>query len=620
MSSICPPAPRSADGSPPECLRTSWSSRETSCRRCELHDKRLVGGCQGACHRPGVALPLADAGEDPSRARDAVTACSTVSAPAGVGSPSVGRASSARPARAAVPGPPASARNSVLARFVRSLPFRPLEQRSGRASRPSDVAVGGQYARERARACATSHPSGRTAAVPSARLENSSAVRRSPRARATEPSPARANEAWSRKPHSPRARRRGGTRPPPRSSSPRRSATHASKSTDGGWSASYPMLLGVATPVLGHRGDDGDVSRAGGNTCARTRALTVMPQSSPLTPEVGPAPAPTSSAARSVSPECAWASDERDLGESRLRAVQTPRWRARGRCSPISIAWAGRPPPSRRSRARRAPRSRGRSGAGVLRGRGGECELRRTAAVRDALREREVPAERRQPDRQPASELRERTQARTRGCRARARGARPTLPLGSHGARRARRPPARRSTPRALPARHEATDLRQDVRARSRGPVASTSYRTRHLRERDRDDGLVDERAEQIDHCHLVELVVGASRRSPGRRAAAVHRDVVEQRLLVGMQEVVAPRDERRERRRASRPSPAGRETSANRRSTTERSSARPNTLTRAAASSIASGMPSTRRLISAATRRPRPSARSPGAPRALGR
>ena len=67
-------------------------------------------------------------------------------------------------------------------------------------------------------------------------------------------------------------------------------------------------------------------------------------------------------------------------------------------------------------------------------------------------------------------------------------------------------------------------------------------------RERDGDDGLVDERAEQLDHCHLVEAVVGACLDECGeRRTASVHRDMVEQRLLVRVQEVVAPLDERRE-------------------------------------------------------------------------
>ena len=68
-------------------------------------------------------------------------------------------------------------------------------------------------------------------------------------------------------------------------------------------------------------------------------------------------------------------------------------------------------------------------------------------------------------------------------------------------------------------------------------------------RERDRDDGLVDERPEQLDHGHLVETVVGARRDECGeRRTASVHRDMVEQGLLVRMQEVVAPFDECPER------------------------------------------------------------------------
>ena len=61
--------------------------------------------------------------------------------------------------------------------------------------------------------------------------------------------------------------------------------------------------------------------------------------------------------------------------------------------------------------------------------------------------------------------------------------------------------------------------------------------------------GLVDERAEQLDHRHLVEPVVGArGDERAERRTASVHRDMVEQGLLVRMQEVVAPLDERPER------------------------------------------------------------------------
>ena len=67
-------------------------------------------------------------------------------------------------------------------------------------------------------------------------------------------------------------------------------------------------------------------------------------------------------------------------------------------------------------------------------------------------------------------------------------------------------------------------------------------------RKRDGDDGLVDERAEQLHHRHLIESVVGARLdERTERRTASVHRDVVEQRLFVRMQEVVAPLDERRE-------------------------------------------------------------------------
>ena len=55
--------------------------------------------------------------------------------------------------------------------------------------------------------------------------------------------------------------------------------------------------------------------------------------------------------------------------------------------------------------------------------------------------------------------------------------------------------------------------------------------------------------AEQLDHGHLVEPVVGARRDECGeRRTASVDRDLVEQGLLVRVQEVVAPLDERPER------------------------------------------------------------------------
>ena len=67
--------------------------------------------------------------------------------------------------------------------------------------------------------------------------------------------------------------------------------------------------------------------------------------------------------------------------------------------------------------------------------------------------------------------------------------------------------------------------------------------------ERDGHDRLVDEGAEQLDDGHLVEpvLAAGGDERRRGR-TTAVHRDLVEQRLLVRVQEVVAPLDERRER------------------------------------------------------------------------
>ena len=68
-------------------------------------------------------------------------------------------------------------------------------------------------------------------------------------------------------------------------------------------------------------------------------------------------------------------------------------------------------------------------------------------------------------------------------------------------------------------------------------------------RERDGDDGLVDERAEQLDHGHLVEPVLGACGHERGeRRTASMDRNVVEQGLLVRMEKVVAPLDEGPER------------------------------------------------------------------------
>ena len=69
-----------------------------------------------------------------------------------------------------------------------------------------------------------------------------------------------------------------------------------------------------------------------------------------------------------------------------------------------------------------------------------------------------------------------------------------------------------------------------------------------------RDDGLVDERAEQIDHGRLVQLMLGAcgdERRK--RRATVVHGELMEQCLLVGVQEVVAPRQQGPQRARGVR-------------------------------------------------------------------
>jgi hypothetical protein len=50
------------------------------------------------------------------------------------------------------------------------------------------------------------------------------------------------------------------------------------------------------------------------------------------------------------------------------------------------------------------------------------------------------------------------------------------------------------------------------------------------------DDGLVDERAEQLNHGNLVEPVGGSRRGECGeRRTRSMHRKVVEQGLLVRM-------------------------------------------------------------------------------------
>ena len=111
--------------------------------------------------------------------------------------------------------------------------------------------------------------------------------------------------------------------------------------------------------------------------------------------------------------------------------------------------------------------------------------------------------------------------------------------------------------------------------------------------------------AEQVRHRRLVEPVTraGGDQRRQGS-AASVHGELVEQRLLVRVQEVVAPLHEPSESVAHRRRRPACRRSSASRRSTIESSSESPSTLTRAAASSIASGSPSTRRAISAAIER----------------
>ena len=122
-------------------------------------------------------------------------------------------------------------------------------------------------------------------------------------------------------------------------------------------------------------------------------------------------------------------------------------------------------------------------------------------------------------------------------------------------------------------------------------------------RERDGDDRLVDERAEQLDHRHLVEPVLGARRRrAPGeahRLGAPRRGGAASSRPHAGGRSSTR----RASRARRGSASDAGRSRSSSRRRLTRaRSSASPSTLTRAAASSIASGRPSTRRLISAAS------------------
>ena len=65
-------------------------------------------------------------------------------------------------------------------------------------------------------------------------------------------------------------------------------------------------------------------------------------------------------------------------------------------------------------------------------------------------------------------------------------------------------------------------------------------------REGDRDDRLVDERGEQVvDRCLVESVVFSDGEQRGARRAASVHRELVQQRLLVWVQELVAPVHER---------------------------------------------------------------------------
>jgi hypothetical protein len=79
--------------------------------------------------------------------------------------------------------------------------------------------------------------------------------------------------------------------------------------------------------------------------------------------------------------------------------------------------------------------------------------------------------------------------------------------------------------------------------------VSRTSYRASTLGNETVTMGLVDERGKELDHRHLVQPAVGARGDEWGERGASpVHRDMMEQGLLVHMEEVVAPLDERPER------------------------------------------------------------------------
>jgi hypothetical protein len=131
--------------------------------------------------------------------------------------------------------------------------------------------------------------------------------------------------------------------------------------------------------------------------------------------------------------------------------------------------------------------------------------------------------------------------------------------------------------------------------------------------ERGRHDRLVDQRCNEIRDGRLVEAVPRCERdeRRQGR-AAAVNGQLLEQRLLVPVQEVVAPFHEPLQRG-AGRVEAGLSRRSAARRSRMETSSASPSTFTRAAASSIASGNPSTRRAILGASATASASGSNPG-------
>ena len=110
------------------------------------------------------------------------------------------------------------------------------------------------------------------------------------------------------------------------------------------------------------------------------------------------------------------------------------------------------------------------------------------------------------------------------------------------------------------------------------------------------EQALVDERLEQVE--------VGVADRLGGLRRHAAREDgePAEQLLLLGVEQLLAPRDRRVERALALGQSREREESSGSRWSSRSSSAAGSSTRTRAAASSIASGSRSTRSQIAAAS------------------